>query len=279
MANQRGLDRPNRRTQQMKRELIGLVIGSVFLLTGTAFLFNHTLNSSDASVADNKSVSPPTAEPKPAVLAQAVSLKDAPATTVAQPATMIVSSPPTPPASAQVATAVTSVATPPEPSSPPIASVNDRPVATAPSITVNPQATVAPDKVSPPAVTAPAANPPPVTPPAPATVTAEAKPKPVVTAPSDDMDKTSKSSGWIYAGQFADGHWVEKGLVIGNELPVAGQTYALGWGATLRAAPPGKNTGVKNSVIKGSLGSGKKISVLQVKQSGDKGHIWLEVAQ
>lgn len=84
-----------------------------------------------------------------------------------------------------------------------------------------------------------------------------------------------EKSGWIYGGQFTDGKWVERGLVIGEELPVNGQNYALNWGANIRPQPPGKDTTLAQTI--GYLPQGKTVEILRVKKSGSKGHIWLEI--
>ena len=94
-----------------------------------------------------------------------------------------------------------------------------------------------------------------------------------LSAPSSAPNDTSE--GWIYAGQFIDGAWVERGLVIGEILPAAGQRYALNWGANIRSEPPGKNTSLSETV--GYLAQGHTVDILQVKKSGSKGHVWLKI--
>ena len=109
-----------------------------------------------------------------------------------------------------------------------------------------------------------------VTTPPPPQETATVTPQPVPSsAPSDAPE------GWIYAGQFIDGAWVERGLVIGETLPAAGQRYALNWGANIRSEPPGKNTSLSETV--GYLAQGHTVDILQVKKSGSKGHVWLKI--
>ncbi len=82
-------------------------------------------------------------------------------------------------------------------------------------------------------------------------------------------------SGWIYAGQFLDGQWLERGLVIGDELPSSGRNYALNWGANIRATPPGKDTTLSKTI--GYLPQGRQIQIEEVRKSGKKGHIWLKI--
>ena len=88
--------------------------------------------------------------------------------------------------------------------------------------------------------------------------------------------ETSKT-GWIYAGQFSEGKWQAKGLIIGDELPSTGHSYALNWGANIRANPPGKAKvdGLSENV--GYLAQGRKVEVVQIKQSGSNGHIWVQI--
>lgn len=92
--------------------------------------------------------------------------------------------------------------------------------------------------------------------------------------PSDTLPETPKT-GWVYAGQFIDGAWLERGLVIGDELPANGQSYALNWGANIRSQPPGKSTEPSENV--GYLAQGRNVEIVQVKESGTKGHVWLEI--
>lgn len=88
---------------------------------------------------------------------------------------------------------------------------------------------------------------------------------------------TTGKTGWIYAGQFSEGKWQAKGLIIGDELPATGHSYALNWGANIRANPPGKTKveGLRENV--GYLAQGRKVEILQIKQSGSKGHIWVQI--
>jgi hypothetical protein len=93
------------------------------------------------------------------------------------------------------------------------------------------------------------------------------------------VDASSGPTGWIYAGQFANGKWSEKGLKIDAELPVAGNKYPLSWGATVREHPPGKRSegGGKLGKTLGNLAAGHAVEIVQVKKSGSKGHVWLEI--
>lgn len=135
-----------------------------------------------------------------------------------------------------------------------------------PAVTVQP---ILPPKPAPVEKPQPVATPE-VTAPPPPQETATVTPKPVPSsAPSDTPE------GWIYAGQFIDGAWVERGLVIGETLPAAGQRYALNWGANIRSEPPGKNTSLSETV--GYLAQGHTVDILQVKKSGSKGHVWLKI--
>jgi len=96
------------------------------------------------------------------------------------------------------------------------------------------------------------------------------------TKPTEPTPATaSTKTGWIYAGQFIDGAWLERGLIIGDELPVSGKSYALNWGANIRSQPPGKSTELSENV--GYLAQGRNVGIVQVKKSGTKGHVWLEI--
>lgn len=214
------------RREQMKRELIGLVIGTTLLMAGMAFLFSQTL------VADN-------ANSESAVTA--------------------------------------AVVTPPAP--PPVAAAKaDIPVLAALDVASNNTTAVA--VVTPPepaAVTLPAVAPPAVLPTPPAVVATVETPALPETPKADET--TSGTTGWIYAGQFANGKWSEQGLKIGAELPVAGNKYPLSWGATVREHPPGKRSegGGKLGKTLGNLAPGRDVEIVQVKKSGSKGHVWLEI--
>lgn len=202
----------------MKRELIGLVLGTVLLMAGLAFLFAQNIT---ASISSEVQSGADTSTEQPVVAQAAVSappvMQDAP-TPAAMPATLAVA-------------AVRDTPAPPE---------------TATEIT--------------PAVTA--ALPPTAVPEAP----------PVAEQPA------AVATGWIYAGQFANGKWTEQGVKSGSTLPVSGQRYALTWSATVRDNPPGKKTsGSKLGKVIANLAAGKEVEVVQVKQSGRQGHVWLEI--
>jgi hypothetical protein len=68
-------------------------------------------------------------------------------------------------------------------------------------------------------------------------------------------------------------------LKIGAELPVSGAKYVLTWGATVRENPPGKRSEGNGKLSKslGNLAPGREVEIVQVKKSGGKGHIWLEI--
>ncbi|MBU0656627.1 MAG: hypothetical protein KJ914_16015 [Gammaproteobacteria bacterium] len=110
----------------------------------------------------------------------------------------------------------------------------------------------------------------------------EPKPEPEVEEPVQETQAQEESpvveegsSGWIYAGQFMDGQWLERGLIIGNELPADGKRYSLSWGANVRAAPPGKETTLSKTV--NYLPQGQQVDIVQVKKSGNKGHVWIKI--
>lgn len=114
------------------------------------------------------------------------------------------------------------------------------------------------------------------------TVEPEPKPEPEVEKPVQETQVQEESpvveagsSGWIYAGQFMDGQWLERGLMIGNELPADGKRYALSWGANVRTAPPGKDTTLSKTV--NYLPQGQQVDIVQVKKSGNKGHVWIKI--
>ena len=207
------------RREQMKRELIGLVIGTTLLMAGMAFLFSQTLvadNSSTEEAVTAVVATPTVAAAKadiPALAALDVASNNAIVTPVNAP--------------------VVAVVTPPEPAVTPLAALPTPPVVE----------TVAP-----------------------------------VETPKADAT-TSSTTGWIYAGQFANGKWTEKGLKIGAELPVTGNKYPLSWGATVREHPPGKRSegGGKLGKTLGNLAAGRDVEIVQVKKSGSKGHVWLEI--
>lgn len=92
-------------------------------------------------------------------------------------------------------------------------------------------------------------------------------------------ETSSKGAGWIYAGQFSNGVWTQRGLVIGNQLPVQGQRYQLAAGAKLRDTPPGRRVSGNLGEAVGFLNSGQSVQIVQVKNSGNTGHIWLQIAR
>ncbi len=215
----------NSRREQMKRELIGLVIGTTLLMAGMAFLFSQTLVADGAS---STSAANEAAKPEPVVAASAPIVAAVPSVAPA-PSAMVETTPAT-------------------------LSKADIPVLASLDVSTE-NAAVTPDKVP--------------------EVSAEviADTPTVVSAPP------TGSTGWIYAGQFANGKWVEQGLKIGAELPVAGNKYPLSWGATVRDYPPGKRSSGDSKLGKtvGNLAPGREVDVVQVKKSGSKGHVWLEI--
>jgi len=217
----------NGRREQMKRELIGLVIGTTLLMAGMAFLFSQSIVASNASNTVTQTVEAPRVDKVPEPQAIAAVLEPEPVPTPVIPA-----------------------------SSPTVAIAADQ---------AEPETT---------AVTVPAL--------AALTETPPETPENTPAAPAEVSEKIIEppaATGWIYAGQFANGKWSEQGLKIGAELPVSGAKYALTWGATVRENPPGKRSegGGKLSKSLGNVVPGREIEVVQVKKSGSKGHIWLEI--
>jgi hypothetical protein len=215
------------RREQMKRELIGLVIGTTLLMAGMAFLFSQTIIASNpvASVASEPEV----------VTGQTVT-----------PPPLMAASP--------------SIAIPPVSADKPdvAKTIIDVPAVAATNMAANDVA-VTPVKSPDPSnavMVVPEAN--------------------VVT---EEQAATTGRTGWIYAGQFANGKWTEQGLKIGAELPAIGGKYALAWDATVREHPPGKRSeaGGKLGKTVANLASGREVEIVQVKKSGSKGHVWLEV--
>ncbi|OQX11707.1 MAG: hypothetical protein BWK73_16870 [Thiothrix lacustris] len=213
------------RREQMKRELIGLVIGTTLLMAGMAFLFSQSIVASNTSATLAKIAETPSVAkaPEPAV-------------------TLVVL----------------------EPAIAPVLPVTS-PTEAASADQVAPETT---------AVTVPALAAPTVTLPE----TLDNIPAPA-TEPSEKIIESPAATGWIYAGQFANGKWSEQGLKIGTELPVSGAKYVLTWGATVRENPPGKRSEGNGKLSKslGNVAPGREIEVVQVKKSGSKGHIWLEI--
>jgi hypothetical protein len=215
------------RREQMKRELIGLVIGTTLLMAGMAFLFSQTLVADGAASSNaTETASKPTVVATPTVLADATTLAMAKADTPA-PASLDVT--------ATNAT-VTPLKTPEQ------------------STKIMPETKVAE----------------PV-----AAMDNKTAAEPV----ADAAATPAGSTGWIYGGQFANGKWKEQGLKIGAELPVTGNKYPLSWGATVREHPPGKRSEGSGKLGKtlGNLAAGSEVEIVQVKKSGGKGHVWLEI--
>lgn len=227
------------RREQMKRELIGLVIGTTLLMAGMAFLFSQSIVASGTSDTSTK-------------IAEAPSVAKLP-----EPAA-------TPVVAEQATTAVAPA------SSPSVAAVADQAKPETTAVTV-------------PALAALTVPQPEIPEKAPATSATPAETSEKVmeasTAPTEPDSSTTVATGWIYAGQFTNGKWSEQGLKIGAELPVSGAKYALTWGATVRENPPGKRSegGGKLSKSLGNLAPGREVEIVQVKKSGSKGHIWLEI--
>lgn len=111
----------------------------------------------------------------------------------------------------------------------------------------------------------------------PQTTQTKEEPKQSAPTPTEDTNTSDKASGWIYAGQFLNGRWLERALVIGDELPTNGNRYTLSWETHVRTDPPSKNKPLSQTVA--NLSQGQQIEVIQVKKSGNKGHIWLKIKQ
>lgn len=242
------------RKQQMARALALLVItvGILLLLIGWLFQQNAPtdrypqLADTDAAGTDIPRITPPASlpsEPKP------------------EPQSVTASIPPaevTPETKPTIEPAIASPTTNTQ------ASLQDKPVAEEPLQPLTDASTISP-------ASEPETKP--EQPPPEQNTVPDNKPEP---PPSEqNTTKENSQSGWIYGGQFHDGKWVERGLVIGEELPVSGKSYTLNWGANIRPQPPGKNTTLAETV--GYLPQGKTVDILQVKKSGSKGHIWLEI--
>ena len=220
----------NSRREQMKRELIGLVIGTTLLMAGMAFLFSQTLVADGETVSDAKPVMA-TAESSIMPASPVMAKADIPAL-----------------ASLDLATdpATSNLAVEPVKMTPTPPAVVTPEAKTVVSETIEATATIKPDV-------------PPVEEKVAATATG--------------------STGWIYAGQFTDGKWTEQGLKIGAELPVVGNKYPLAWSATVREQTPSKHSSGSRKLgkVAANLASGSEVEVVQVKKSGTKGHVWLEI--
>lgn len=106
----------------------------------------------------------------------------------------------------------------------------------------------------------------------------------LVNPPTDLVLTTSSKpkSAWLYAGQFQNGKWSLLGLDLDvTAMPEPHHSYKLTWGAKVRSAPPGQRMNTSSDNLAESIGylaEGSSIQVLNVKQSGKNGHIWLEIA-
>ncbi|MGV6810187.1 MAG: hypothetical protein ACWA5U_09960 [bacterium] len=80
-----------------------------------------------------------------------------------------------------------------------------------------------------------------------------------------------KTEQWMYIGQFKDGSWTEKTIAIGDTLPQAGQQYAVSQSVNVRAGLPNKEN--MPAVIT-SLGNNAKITLVELKASGNQGYYW-----
>ncbi|SEA81055.1 hypothetical protein SAMN05660964_02499 [Thiothrix caldifontis] len=214
--------------EQMKRELIGLVIGTTLLMTGMAFLFSQNIGATnnDSGVpnvtASKPDTTPPTSEvTKPVATPTLAALDVTPHDT-----TKIIPDAAPAPAIAEIKATALNVA----------------------EITPNAKADEKVEEITP-----------------------EAKSDETTVPPAE------VSTGWIYAGQFANGKWSEAGLKIGAELPINSKKYALSWGATVREHPPRNSGSNKLGKTLGNLTTGQEIEIIQVKKSGSKGHVWLEI--
>lgn len=227
----------------MKRELIGLVLGTMLLMAGLAFLFSQNITASTSLESKRANDANDIRTEQPVVAQAAMSappvMQDTP-TPAAMPATLAVAAVRDTPAPPETATEITPAVTA---ALPPTAVPEEVPVAEQPAAVEN----------------TPTATPP-------------------ATAAQPDTASAAVATGWIYAGQFANGKWTEQGVRSGSTLPVSGQRYALTWSATVRDNPPGKKTsGSKLGKVIANLAAGKEVEVVQVKQSGRQGHVWLEI--
>lgn len=248
---------------RMKRELVGLVVGVALLVSGSVFLFSQFMWQGDSVAASL----PETPEQSPAQTppARTASLQDKPLAGTENPTTTL--------------PRTTTPITPPEPEA-----ATPEPVMVA---SLSPEITTDTSEVT---ETLPETN----VETALTTEATETLPETdIETALTTEVTETSpetavetmlttadfENTGWIYGGQFVNGKWLEQGLKTGDELPEAGKRYATTWGATVRDNPPGAryNNGSKMGSPIDYFTAGREVSVLQVKQSGTKGHIWLEV--
>lgn len=89
-----------------------------------------------------------------------------------------------------------------------------------------------------------------------------------------------QKTGWIYAGQYKKGQWLKRALALPpNQLPTVGSTYQLAWGTNVRLAPPGKRKTEGSNLAKniGYLAEKQEVEIIKLKNSGQTGHIWLEI--
>ncbi|MEB4593306.1 hypothetical protein VSS37_20175 [Candidatus Thiothrix sp. Deng01] len=246
-------NRVSSRSEQMKRELIGLVIGATLLMTGMAVLFSQVISADSHASAMFADVPP---DAVPASLSQPLA------------------SPPPPPSILQASASHTATAM--ELASLDVAADNTKVSAAVASAQMG-NSTPAPQAADvAPAASAESAQ---VDAGAPPSDVSGAAPNETNTPPEDHQTQQKPGrTGWIYAGQFANGKWSEQGLKLGAELPASGGRYVLTWGATVRDNPPGKKSGsgALGKTI-GNLAVGDEVEVVQVKKSGSKGHVWLEV--
>jgi len=93
---------------------------------------------------------------------------------------------------------------------------------------------------------------------------------------------SSEQSGWIYAGEYKNTEWLSSNLDIDNtQLPQEGAVYPVRRGTNVRSAPPSNQvypeTGTKLAPTVAYLGTDAPVQVIQVKFSGNSGHLWLNV--
>ncbi len=229
------------RQERLARALAALTMGVGGILIAVAFIVQP-------------STAPKEATPTPASADKQAEPKQEQALAPALPA------PTEPKPAAATPPAVTTTQT--EQTTPVTTTVTDTKPPTEPAVTVT-ESKPEPQK--------PAENKPAEKPAEPAATVAEAKPEPQ----KPEQEESSSGGGWIYAGQFVDGQWLERGLVIDNELPASGKRYALNWGANVRSTPPGKDTSLSKTVS--YLPQGQQVEIEQVKRSGNKGHVWLKI--
>lgn len=238
MADQIWIQQTNRK-ETMARALTTLTVGCSILLIGAGWWFEQSTKTPTLSMHELQALA---AQPLPSIAPppQSVPTESAPTQSALSTATHL--------------------------------TLQDKPEITTqyepPAVTIQP---ILPPKAAPvvkPPRPAPATDS--NTPSQPPKTATEITPKPALNRVSSDA-----SEGWIYAGQFIDGTWVERGLVIDEKLPAAGQRYALNWGANIRSEPPGKHVSLGETI--GYLAQGYKVDVLEVKKSGSKGHVWIKI--